>query len=144
VGAASAAIHYDHTEMNRRSAGLALVCALAGACASSEGTYAPGCTAFAGSQVELRGGRFTWQKFTDTVLLDEERSVVNQFPGYPKTGTYRIDGQTVYLETDSGESMENMYLHRNGSRHLLLTGEQQRAWQESASYGDCVLTLDSM
>ena len=127
--------------MIRRIGAIIATCVLACSCVSHEGTYSPGCIAFEGSHVQLFGGQFTWERFTDQVVLDNDGNTVNQFPGYPKSGIYRIDGQTVYLEPDSGESMKNMYLHRLGDRHYLLTDEQLQAWKQSGNYADCVLTL---
>ena len=127
--------------MNRRIGAITATCVLACSCVSHEGTYSPGCIAFEGSHVQLIGGQFTWEKFTDQVVLDNDGNTVNQFPDYPKSGLYRIDGQTVYLETDAGESMQDMHLHRHGDRHYLLTDEQLQAWKQSGNYADCALTL---
>ena len=127
--------------MNRRIAAITATCALLCSCISNEGTYSPGCIAFEGSIVQLSGGQFTWEKFTDQVIVDKDGNIVNQFPDYPKNGNYRIEGQTVYLETDSGEPMDNMYLHQHGSEHYLLTAKQHQAWEQSGNYADCVLTL---
>lgn len=110
-------------------------------CKAYEGEYAPGCTAYAGSQISLDGGRFVWDRFTDQVTVDPDGNVVDPYPDYPKHGTYTVEGDAVFMTTESGESMETLYLHRDGDRHLLLTAEQNAEWKESGAYARCVLTL---
>ncbi len=111
-------------------------------CVSHEGTYLPDCIAYAGSNIILDDGQFVWEKFTDSVIVDEDGEIVNQFPGYPMRGSYRIDGQTLYMESDVGEAMEKMYLHRRDNRQYLLTAKQFEAWQTTAKHADCALMLD--
>ena len=112
-------------------------------CASHEGEYSPGCIAYAGSTITLDGGRFVWERFTDQVKVDEEGRVVDPFPGYPKRGTYTIDGQTVYLASNNGTTLDTFYLHERDGAHLLLTAEENASWQQTGRYSDCVLTLNS-
>jgi len=111
-------------------------------CVSHEGTYLPDCIAYAGSNIILDDGQFVWEKFTDSVVVDEDGEIVNQFPGYPMRGSYRIDGQTLYMESAAGETMDKMYLHRRDSRQYLLTTEQFEAWQTTGKHADCALMLD--
>ena len=111
-------------------------------CVSHDGTYSPDCIAYAGSNISLNDGQFVWEKFTDEVVVDENGEVVNQFPGYPMRGSYRIDGQAVYMESDAGEAMEKMYLHRQDNRQYLLTAEQFEVWEKTGKYADCMLMLD--
>ena len=115
------------------AAGIAIV-TLSSGCVSGEGNYSPGCIAFEGSEVQLRDGKFTWEIFTDQVEVDSDGNVINQFPGYPKQGSYRIDRKVVELETNDGESLPRMYLHRDGYSLLLLTGQQQAEWQKSGNF----------
>ena len=97
-------------------------CALAlGACTSYEGLYAPSCAAYSGSEIELIGGRFTWSKFTDQVVIDEEGNTVDPFPGFPREGAYEIDGKTLTLTPSSGEAKETLYFVRDGADVYLLT-----------------------
>ncbi len=117
-----------------------IVCLLAG-CVSHEGTYSPACIAYAGSEIKLDNGQFVWEKFTDSVVVDNDGQIVNQFPGYPLHGAYRIDGQTVYMDSASGESMENMYFRRHDDRYYLLTAEQFEAWEKTGEYAECALML---
>lgn len=111
-------------------------------CVSHEGTYLPDCIAYAGSNIILDDGQFVWEKFTDSVIVDEGGEIVNQFPGYPMRGSYRIDGQTLYMESAAGETMDKMYLHRRDSRQYLLTAEQFEAWQATGEHAECALMLD--
>lgn len=115
--------------------------ALVSGCVSYEGTYSPDCIAFQGSNVQLRNGRFVWEKFTDQVLVDDQGNVINQFPGYPKQGSYRIEDQIVHLETDGGERMESMYLHERDNHFYLLTQAQFEAWENTGKEADCPLML---
>ena len=114
---------------------------LLAACVSHEGRYSPACVAYAGSNIELRSGQFVWEKFTDSVIVDDDGEIVNQFPGYPMQGHYRIDDQAVLMESASGESLATMYLHRQDHRHYLLTAEQHEAWESGGMTADCALVL---
>ena len=127
--------------MNPRIISTALTAALLYGCVSHEGIYSPDCIAYAGSNISLNDGEFVWEKFTDSVVVDEEGEIVNQFPGFPMRGSYHIDGQTLYMESNAGEPMENMYLHRRDNRQYLLTAEQFEAWQKTGEHADCALML---
>jgi hypothetical protein len=115
-------------------------CLLA-ACASHEGRYSPACMAYEGNNIELHDGQFVWGKFTDSVVVDDDGKIVNQFPGYPMQGSYRIDGQTVIMETAAGDALADMYFHQDKDRHYLLTAEQLTAWERTGEYDDCALVL---
>ena len=110
-------------------------------CASHEGTYSPSCIAYEGSNVSLSDGKFVWEKFTDSVVVDDAGKVVNQFPAYPMRGSYRIEGHTLYLEAASGESLANMYLRQRNERQYLLTAEQFEAWDKTGQAATCALVL---
>ncbi len=112
------------------------------ACVSHEGTYSPDCIAYAGSNISLRDGQFVWEKFTDEVVVDEDGKIVNQFPGFPMRGSYRIEGQIVHMESAAGDAMEKMYLHTRDTRQYLLTAEQFEAWQKTGKHADCALMLN--
>lgn len=118
-----------------------LLAALLFGCVSHEGTYSPGCVAYAGSNITLDDSKFVWEKYTDQVVVDDGGEVVNQFPGYPMRGSYRIDGQLVYMETNEGDSLENMYLQRRDDHYYLLTAAQFAAWEQTGNYADCTLLL---
>lgn len=110
-------------------------------CASHEGTYSPSCIAFEGSNIQLSDGRFAWEKFTDAVVVDDDGNVVNQFPGYPLRGTYRVEGNAVHMQADSGMATAPMYLHSDGDREYLLSAEQWKAAEASGEYAECALVL---
>jgi hypothetical protein len=103
--------------------------------------YSPDCIAHEGSNVSLSDGQFVWEKYTDSVVVDDAGNVVNQFPGYPKQGSYHVEGHTLFLEAVSGESLANMYLQQRNDRHYLLTAAQFEAWQETGTDAACALVL---
>lgn len=125
--------------MNARQTTAMLAACLLAACVSHDGLYSPACAAYAGSKIELRGGRFSWDKYTDTVMVDDDGRIVDQFPGFPLQGTYRIDGDTVHMRSAAGETLATMYLRGDGARRYLLTAEQFAAWQDTGKYADCAL-----
>ncbi len=115
--------------------------ALMFACVSHEGTYSPDCIAFEGSNIQLNDGQFVWEKFTDAVKVDDDGNVINQFPGYPLRGTYRVDGQEVQMQAESSAAIAPMYLHRDGDRQYLLTTEQWQAREATGEFSGCALVL---
>ena len=127
--------------MDRRFLLATLTTALLSGCVSHEGNYSPDCIAYAGSNISLSDGQFFWEKFTDQVVVDDNGEIVNQFPGYPMRGAYRIDEQMLYMDSAAGESMENMYLHRHDDHYYLLNAEQFEAWEKTGEYAECALTL---
>ena len=129
--------------MNHKITALSAIGILLSSCVPHEGMYSPACVAFEGSNIELRGGVFNWEKFSDQVIVDSAGNVVNQFPDYPLRGSYRIEDQIVHMTKQSGEEMAPMYLRREGEAQLLLTSEQVQAWEATGKYADCVLTLGS-
>ncbi len=120
---------------------IALTAALLTGCVSHDGTYAPSCTAFAGSEITLSDGSFVWEKFTDEVVVNDDGEAVDRFPGYPLRGSYRINGQTVRMTTGDGSAMDNMYLHRHEGNWYLYTAEQFEQWQATEAHDDCALVL---
>lgn len=111
------------------------------ACASHEGTYSPACIAYAGDSIELDGGRFEWDKFTDQVIVNDAGEKIDQFPDYPMRGRYGIEGQKLILEPDTGEPPRDMYLQREGDDYYLLTADQFEEWQETGKRDNCALVL---
>jgi len=128
--------------MSPRTIATVLMAVMVSGCVSHEGTYSPDCIAYAGSNISLSDGQFVWEKFTDEVIVDDDGEIVNQFPGYPMRGSYRIEGQTVYMESNAGEPIEKMYVHRRDNRQYLLSAGQFEAWENTGMYADCALMLD--
>jgi hypothetical protein len=120
------------------SAALLLAC-LSG-CRAVDGTWLPGCKAFAGDRIELHGGAFTWDKFTDAIEVDEAGNPVDPFPGYPKTGTFDSDGDRIVLSFDDGSESQVFHLQRSRGKLELYTDTQFAEWKKSNNYPDCVLT----
>ncbi len=110
-------------------------------CASHEGTYSPGCAAFAGDTITLSDGQFVWDKFTDSINLDDEGNVISQFPDYPMKGSYRIEGKLVIMETASGEVLADMYIQQYNGHHYLLTAGQFEARENTGEHNRCALVL---
>jgi hypothetical protein len=127
--------------MNDRLLATAIIAALLHGCVSYEGTYSPDCIAYAGSNVRFSEGRFVWEKFSDQAVKDADGNIVDQFPDYPVEGRYRIEGRVVYMESDSGQSMEKMYFQWHDDRQYLLTTEQFEAWERTGEHADCPLIL---
>ena len=115
-------------------------CALVlSACKPYEGLYAPSCAAYSGSEIELSGGRFSWSKFTDQVVIDEEGNKVDPFPGFPREGAYNIDGETVILTPASGEAAETLYIVVEGVDVYLLTSAENTEFLASGALPRCAL-----
>lgn len=121
----------------------ALSAALLGGCVSHDGTYSPGCIAYAGNKITLSDGEFVWEKFTDEVVVNDAGETVDRFPGYPLQGTYRIHGQRVLMTSSDGEEMEDMYLHRQGDSAYLYTSQQFERLKSSGKPAECALKLES-
>jgi len=112
-------------------------------CLPHEGTYAPGCMAYAGNKITLGDGRFVWEKFTDAVVVDDDGNVVNQFPGFPLQGRYHLDGQVVPMSKSTGDALDKMYMQESGGKRYLLTEDEFAAWEQSGKREDCALQLIS-
>ena len=105
------------------------------------GMYAPSCVAFEGSTIELSGDRFTWDKFTDEVTVDEAGNKVDPFPGFPVRGTYAVDDDVLRLTTDVGELAAELHLVRRPGQVYLLTAGEFEAWQQDGAVPKCALLL---
>jgi hypothetical protein len=109
--------------------------------ANVAGMYAPSCVAFEGSTIELTEQRFTWDKFTDEVTVDDAGNEVDPFPGFPVRGTYTIDDDMLRLTTDVGELAATLHLVRRPGQVYLLTDKEFEAWQKSGTVPNCALLL---
>ena len=127
--------------MNVRIYALLCVSATAAACAQHDGTYSPACLAYVGSEIKLDDGRFEWTKFTDQVIVDDQGERVNQFPGFPVSGTYRVDGQSVFMTSSDGRAMEPMYLHQRNGETYLYTAKENETSKASGEPPKCPLKL---
>ncbi|HWM28890.1 MAG TPA: hypothetical protein VNQ14_10560 [Woeseiaceae bacterium] len=126
--------------MTVRTAFCCLIVPLLAGCASyEEGSYGPGCVAYAGNRIELDGGRFVWDKFTDQVLVNDAGEVVDQYPEYPLRGRYRLQGEALHFESYTGEPLPVMHLRREGSMTYLLTNKQLESLQNTGTRPECAL-----
>ena len=126
-------------KMSYRFAMTAVITSLLFGCASHDGTYLPGCIAYEGSKISLNEGTFVWEKFTDSVTVDDAGNVKNPFPGYPMQGSYRIKGQVLSLDAGPGESLANMFLQEYRQRDYLLTAEEFETWERTGTVRACAL-----
>lgn len=111
------------------------------ACTDYEGIYEPSCIAFEGDRIELRAGRFSWHKFTDQLTVNSEGEIENPFPGFPKTGSYRVEAGRMRLTTEDGERLEDWLIVKQAGQRYLLTGKQHDAFVASGDLPECALTL---
>ena len=72
-----------------------------GGCAAYEGVYEPACIAYEGDRIELRNGKFYWEKFTDERKVDASRKLIQPCPDYPKQGSYDTFDNRIELLADS-------------------------------------------
>ncbi|HSN52783.1 MAG TPA: hypothetical protein VLS87_09640 [Woeseiaceae bacterium] len=116
-------------------------CASCATDADVAGMYAPSCVAFEGSTIELAGERFTWDKFTDEVTVDDAGNTVDPFPGFPVRGTYTLDDDVLRLTTDAGKLAAELHLVRRPGQVYLLTAREFEAWQQDGTVPTCALLL---
>lgn len=105
------------------------------------GTYTPSCVAYEGNTIVLSDGAFTWDKFTDEVMVDEDGNRLDLFPGFPVRGTYSIADDVVSLTTSVGELAAELYLVRRPGQVYLLTADEFAAWQQQGTVPNCALLL---
>lgn len=115
---------------------------LVAGCSTIEGTYSPNCAAYEGDRITLDGGQFVWDRFTDTVPVDEDGEPVDPTPGYPKSGSYSETGNLLAFETEAGEALGPLYAHRQEGLAYLLTGDQRDVFEESGRLPECALVLE--
>ena len=120
---------------------IAVLAGLLFGCVAYDGTYTPDCIAYEGSSISLSDGQFVWERFSDSVVVDDTGRVVKQYPAYPLQGSYRIDGQMLFLTTTAGESLSRLYLQQHNERQYLLTTEQYEMWKISHKFATCALVL---
>lgn len=105
------------------------------------GTYMPSCVAFAGSTIELSAQRFTWDKFTDEVSVDDAGNRIDPFPDFPLQGTYTVEDDVVSLVTDAGNNAASLHIVRRPGQVYLLTAEEFDAWRQAGMIPECALLL---
>ena len=120
--------------------GLATILALC-ACKSYEGVYLPDCIAYEGDRVHFADGRYKWERFTDAIVIGDDGEPIDPFPGFPREGTYRVDGENVYMTADNATQIEDMYLHEINGRFHLLTEDQDHARHSGDELAKCLLVL---
>ena len=114
---------------------------LLAACANNEGIYEPACIAYEGDRIELRAGRFEWQRFTDQRTVDSDGNLVEPFPEYPKNGAYSMDAERLELVSNDGVRLADWYQVKHTGEHYLLSSEQHEVFLDAHEMPDCPLRL---
>lgn len=113
------------------------------ACANHDGIYEPACIAYEGDRIELQDGRFVWDRFTDERKVDAEGNVVPPFPGFPKSGSYRISAGRLELTTDDEVRLDDWFIVERSGKSYLLNGKQHNAFVNSGTLTDCALEFST-
>lgn len=113
------------------------------ACANQDGVYQPGCTAYEGDTIELKGGRFEWRRFTDERVVGETGDVAPPFPGFPKSGGYDVSDGRLVLVTDDSVRLQDWFIVDNAGRRYLLDVEQHNAFLAGGSVPECALVFSA-
>lgn len=111
-------------------------------CTSLDGIYYPGCPAYAGDKVELADGKVTWDRFTDEVRIGADGKPVDLFPGYPRQGSYSVDGKELSIELSGEDQPRRLHILVDGKRLMLLSEEQHAEWRRTGRYDECALTRE--
>jgi len=122
---------------------LIVVALFLSACANHEGIYEPACIAYEGDKIELQDGRFTWQRYTDERTVDDAGNVVEPFPGFPKTGSYRVSAEKLELVTDDNVSLDDWFIVEHARQRYLLDAEQHNAFLEGGELPRCALEFSA-
>ena len=117
---------------------------LLAACANHDGFYEPACIAFEGDTIELEDGRFSWHRFTDERAVDDAGTVIQPFPDFPKTGSYRVSAGRLELVTDDNVRLEDWYITESAGKRYLLNAEQHSAFREGARLPECALEFSAI
>lgn len=118
---------------------LIVLAMLFSACANHEGMYEPACIAYQGDEIELQDGRFIWQRYTDERTVDEAGNVVEPFPGFPKSGSYRVSAGRLELVTDDNVRLDNWFIVEHAGKRYLLDAQQHNAFFEGGDLPKCAL-----
>lgn len=109
------------------------------ACANHQGLYEPGCAAYEGDILKLTGSRFEWQRFTDERIVNDSGEVVPPFPGFPKSGTYRVTEDKLQLVTDDNVQLEDWLIVDHAGHRYLLDANQHNAFVDNGDLPECAL-----
>lgn len=109
------------------------------ACANQEGLYEPACAAYEGDRLTLAAGRFEWQRFTDERIVNESGDVVTPFPGFPKSGTYRVANERLELTGDNNVRLDDWFVIDHAGQRYLLDAKQHNAFTDDGEMPECAL-----
>jgi len=108
---------------------------------SADGRFLPACSAYEGDSLTLANGRYTWDRFTDSVQVDAEGNAVDAFPAYPKSGSFDINGERLAFTPDDSTTPPFVNLVRANDRVFLLTSEEFSSLQSTGDLPACALVL---
>ena len=129
--------------MKYRISAICLMTSVLAACAGTSGTWVPGCPTHEGDRITLDDGTFVWDRFTDEVVVDIDGEHKDLFPDYPKSGTFKVDGDRLIMTMDSGAQLPDMHFVEIGSSTFLLTTGQFERYHNGGGIDACALTLDT-
>lgn len=109
------------------------------ACANQQGVYEPACAAYEGDRLKLAAGHFEWQRFTDERVVNESGEVVPPFPGFPKSGTYRVTEEKLQLVTDDDVRLEDWFIVDHAGQRYLLDTKQHNVFLDGGELSECAL-----
>lgn len=124
-----------------RRVGLLVLPAALWACTSQELLFEPSCIAYEGDSVLLRGTQFEWRKFSDQVPMGADSDRANPFPGYPVSGTYRLENERVEFKPENGAEIDDYYMLDHLGARYLLTAEAHQKFTADGQLQNCALKL---
>jgi len=92
----------------------------------------------------LAGSRFEWQRFTDERIVNESGEVVPPFPGFPKSGTYRVTEEKLQLVTDDNVRLEDWFTVDHAGHRYLLDAKQHNAFLDNGKLPECALRFTAV
>lgn len=129
--------------MRRSAPRLGFACLLpliAAGCDDFDGEYLPDCAAHAGDRVTIEGTRFSWDRFTDAVRVDDDGNRIDAFPNYPKSGSISAaDGKMRFVD-DAGEEIAMRHVVVRDGVIALLTEAEHGQWETTGNWPDCPLS----
>lgn len=73
--------------------------------------------------------------------MDSAGKALEPFPGFPKTGSYRVSAGRLELVTDDDVRLDDWFIVESAERRYLLDAKQHRAFVEGGKLPACALVL---
>ena len=106
-----------------------------------EGRFEPACTMFSGDIVEITGDQYVWKKFTDEIVVDDNGELGEPFPGFPRSGPIRRDGEHMRFIGTDGEPDADFHVKQRVDGVYLLTAEELESDSKDPGFWQCALKL---